>query len=477
MKNILFTFLLLPIGLGFCMAQTKKPVSQKPVSIESLYQQALQLYAEDDFKGCLVKLDKAETASSLASAKLLYLKTKTLSQLCQNDNQYSFMFAQTYETFIQVATHQKYLATKIDEIRELEPTIQKILAVKLAESQRLVSIQDSIRAATVRENKVTAIYEQATALFNTNNWVECVTLLTQTDTILIEPSTKIVYLKIKSLYPLFQNSPSYQPLLETAFTAFEQINTVNSLTDEQRKEMQILQIQFTERVRQMEIEKARKAKIAQMYQKAEQFYEDDYLESCIRQLDELESFLGAPNGKTLYMKIKALHPKYEDNSINIAEFEKLIAQFFQTIEGKPYPIQKQKEIQQLQVIFVAKNVQKQRAEAEAKLIAQKRMEDCAGKYIVDGLKIKEKWIKEIKIVENRLILSGASTDRIEDTNEYDEYMDIEKGKWKFFRNGKGVVTHVVWTSTRFVPIVLNKLDSTGTKFVPNSYSKNLEHGR
>ena len=338
MKNVL----ILAVGLLFSvnvLAQTKKPITA-----EGLYQQALQLYAEDNFKECIKKIDRVEILSPKASAKVLYLKTKTLYQLCQIENEYCQAFAQAFNTFIAIAPAQNYPIAKIDEIKSLEPQLQIINAAKIRDEQRLTAIRDSVNAAQEKEAKIIAIYNKAFQQYEVNNWIEAFSILNASDSLFTKPDIRIVYLKIKALYPLFTKDAKYKLAIQNAFSEFIGISKEQDFPEDKQWEVINLEQSYKSKIKQIEAEKARKAETLGRYQRAELLYEEDKLEECIIQLEELESFIGAPNPKTLYLKIKALRPLYQKEEKYKIALEQALPQFFQFAETQNSPIQKVTEI-------------------------------------------------------------------------------------------------------------------------------------
>jgi hypothetical protein len=338
MKNILVLAVVLLFSVSI-LAQTKKPITA-----EGLYQQALQLYAEDDFKECIKKIDRIEILSPKASAKVLYLKTKTLYQLCQIENNYCQSFAQAFNVFLTIAPAQNYPVAKIDEIKGLEPQLQIINAARIRDEQRLAAIRDSVKATQEKETKTIAIYNKALQLYEVNNWMETFLILNAYDSLFTKPDIRIVYLKIKALYPLFTKDTKYKLSIQEAFTQFIDISNSQDFPTDKKQEVMSLEQSYTDKIRKIEADKARKTEIIGRYQRAEQLYEEDKLEECVTQLQELESFMGAPNPKTLYLKIKALRPIYQKEEKYKKALEQALPQFFQLAETQNSPIQKVKEI-------------------------------------------------------------------------------------------------------------------------------------
>jgi hypothetical protein len=181
--------------------------------------------------------------------------------------------------------------------------------------------------------------------YQSSDWSRCLTTLAEVEGLQTRITPKLICLKIKVLYNLFRQSPStYQAVLTIAFSEFEPIASVS----EQRDEIKALQNQFNEQIQQIALQKTRETKIAQLYQQAEGFYEDDRLTDCVASLNELETFLGSSTPKTLYLKIKALSALSEQDTTNKSELERAISCYIQLTETQTSPAPKLAEVKSIQ---------------------------------------------------------------------------------------------------------------------------------
>ncbi|MGM9510345.1 formylglycine-generating enzyme family protein [Larkinella sp. GY13] len=103
--------------------------------------------------------------------------------------------------------------------------------------------------------------------------------------------------------------------------------------------------------------------IADLYQRASQFYEEDKLTECLTLLEKAEQLASAPDAKILYLKIKTLQPLAGQNGQFAAALEKSFSQFFEVAKQQNYPPAKIQEISNLQqTIASSKKIEKTRAE-------------------------------------------------------------------------------------------------------------------
>lgn len=343
MKCLILLVFLFITSSFITLAQTSKPASA-----EGLYQQALELYAEDNFKESVTRLERAEKLSPKVNAKIVYLKTKALYQLCQMDKGYVSLFEKAFNTFMEIAPKQSFSTIKIQEITNLQPQLQLIVAAKQKENQRLLAQRDSLKADSTRKVTVTIIYAQALQLYEKNSFVESYKLLTSIDTLVREPDAQILYLKIKTLYPLFTTSATYKADIKSAFSQFTNRVRIQNFPTDKKQEIADLETNYLEKIKQIEAENAKKNELARLYKKAEQLYEEDKLIDCIAQLEQLENFMGKPDAKVLYLKIKALQPLIRQGETYKIAFEKSLPVFFETAKIQNYTPLKIQEISSIQ---------------------------------------------------------------------------------------------------------------------------------
>jgi hypothetical protein len=328
----------------------------KPAQVANLYQQALQLYAEDNFVACLTNLERAEKLSPTANAKILYLKIKTLYQLNQTNPVYTSSLRQAYTTFITVASRQNYPPDKIKEIANLQPQIQ-------AEIQRSDSLRIAFKSDSIKKATIAAIYTHSLQLYAESKWTECVANLERIDSVSAGTDLKITHLKIKALYPLFTKSSRYTALLEKAFRVFNTSGFAPDFPAEKRQEVGDLEVGFRERMKQIEIEKTKRDKIIALYTRAEQLYEADNLTNCLARLDELAVFLGGPTAKILYLKIKSLDQLFQTDKKYSGELENALTLFFKTADPKTHPALKIAEINYIKIghqAFLAEKIKEEK---------------------------------------------------------------------------------------------------------------------
>ena len=451
MKNVVLIFVVLML-CGSAFAQ-----NNKLVTVDGLYQQALQLYAEENFKDCVARLERTAKISPKGNAKILYLKTKALFQLCQFDKEYYELFEKTFTIFMEVAPKQNYLPSKIQEIENLRPQLQIITTAKTQKAQRLAVVRDSLKADSTKQATISNIYNKALQLYEENKLKECFTFLADTDTLLSEPDVKILYLKVKTLYPLFPKSSSYQVAIKEVFAQFNNRVQIQDFPLDRKQEILDLQHKYNEKIAQIEAERVRRAEIARMYQVAEQLYEDDKLADCITQTEQLEIFIGAPTAKTLYLKIKALHPLKQETDQYKFALEQALPQFFQVAEVQNCPPQKVAEIKQIREISY--NTQ-QKAIEESKFFSGKiTFETRSQSGMTPSSRFEHFFYKNF----SKMVYTKVNNTKMSDTR-----MIITKGdksysiKW----NNTAEVSTVRFPTTSVKPVITKidtKIDIVGKK--------------
>ena len=81
----------------------------------------------------------------------------------------------------------------------------------------------SVFAQTDNATLIDDIYQRASTFYEQGKFVECLTLLDRAETLASTPDAKVLYLKVKALYPLAQKEEKYLNKIEQALPKFLQV--------------------------------------------------------------------------------------------------------------------------------------------------------------------------------------------------------------------------------------------------------------
>lgn len=120
--------------------------------------------------------------------------------------------------------------------------------------------------------------------------------------------------------------------------------------------------------------------IADIYQRASQFYEEDKFQECLTLLTRAETINSGVDPKLLYLKIKARHSLYQQDKTQRAELVKEINSFNETVAKQPYAAEKVREIVALKQRLDSESIEEKNAKERLEMEALRTKELNKNKY-------------------------------------------------------------------------------------------------